>query len=239
MAKKDGKYIVLQVGTSVFTGLVSNDFNFNIDTIDTTSKDSDGHKEYIAGEDDGDFSASALYDPSGTYSLNEIVAAANAKIPVSVTMGGTANGDQYVTCDCVIVSVKWGAPKNGASTVDASFKKTGGIAFGTVSDAVAPVLEAAYINNPTPTVLRLQFSEELDANYKPASSVWTIAGVSKTISSYSISGKNVAITVTVAFASGDAPTIAYTNPGAGGIRDKSGNVLVTFTAEAVTNNVSA
>ncbi len=72
MAVKNGSSILLKIGNATFSGLTDNSFTYNVDTIDVTTKDSNGHKEYIAGEDDGDFSASALYDPTGTYSLQEI-----------------------------------------------------------------------------------------------------------------------------------------------------------------------
>lgn len=133
MAKLDGAKVLLKVGTSVFTGTLSSTFEYSVDTIETTTKDSNGHKEKIAGEDSGTFSVSALYDPAGTYNLTDIFAAAKAKAAVTVVMGGTTAGDETITSSCVITSVSWGASKNEAATVDASFETTGEITPGTVS----------------------------------------------------------------------------------------------------------
>lgn len=132
MAVKNGSVILLKVGTAVFSGLTDNSFNYTVDTIDVTTKDSAGHKEYLAGEDDGDVSASALYDPSFTYSLDDIFTAAKAKAAVTIVFGGTTAGDEIITCSAIITNVSWGAPKNGASTVNASFKKTGDATKSTV-----------------------------------------------------------------------------------------------------------
>lgn len=237
MAKIDGALVLVKIGGVTFTGQLNGTFNYNVDTFETTTKDSNGHKENAAGEDGGTFSVGALYDPSGTYSFKEVFAAAKAKLPVIVVMGRPVAGSDIITANCIINSVSWAHPKNASSTLDVGFITDGEISISVYSDATAPLLEAAYINAATATILRLKFNEELDPNYKPASSVWTIGGVAKTISDYSFSGVYIYITVTVAFGSGDTVTIAYTNPGSGGIRDKSGNVLATFTAESVTNNV--
>lgn len=133
MAVKNGSLILLKVGTATFSGLTDNSFTYNVDTIDVTTKDSAGHKEYIAGEDDGDFSASALYDPTGTYNLNDIFTAAKAKTAVTVLQGGAVSGDETVSSSCIITSVGWTNGKNAASGVSASFKKTGDVTFGTVA----------------------------------------------------------------------------------------------------------
>lgn len=238
MAKVDGAVILLKINDTLLTGLTDNSFAYSVSEIQTTTKDSNGHDESIPGEDNGSLSFNCLYDKAGTYNLADMLGFAKAKTIFQVVMVEDIAGGLVVTANGYLTKVDWTAPKNTASGFSGTIKLTGEITFSTNSDVTAPLLAAAFINNATPTVLRLQFSEDLDPNYKPASSVWTIGGVSKTISSYAISGKNITITVTVAFASGDAPTIAYTNPGSGGIRDKSGNVLATFTAEAVTNNVA-
>lgn len=132
MAKIDGTKILLKIGASTFSGLLDNSFTQTVDTIETTTKDSSGHKEYIGGEDDGDFSASGLYDPSGTYSLQEIFAAQLAKTAVTVLQGGATAGDETISASCIITSVGWTNGKNSASGISAAFKKTGIATFGTV-----------------------------------------------------------------------------------------------------------
>lgn len=234
----DGALVVVKLGGVQVSGLTDNSFSYAVDTFETTTKDSNGHKEYKAGEDGATISFSGLNDPTGTLSGHDLIALAAAKNAVAFVYGATANGSKILTGNAIITKVELTDPKNDAAGVSGELQVTGLITSATLSDAVAPLFESGAVNNASPTIMRLTFSEEFDANYKPASSVFTISP-SKTISSYAIVGNKINITVSVAFGTSDTITIAYTNPGSGGLRDKSGNELATFTAEAVTNNVTA
>jgi len=132
MGAKDGKSAILKIGSTQFTGLLSQDFQYQVDTIDVTSKDSSGHKNFIAGEDGGTMSLSSVYDPSGTYSLGEIFAAASGKTLVALYFGSVTSTEEYISASGIITSVKWGAPKNDKQTVDVDFQLSGLIEFKTV-----------------------------------------------------------------------------------------------------------
>lgn len=242
MAVKCGSLIFIKIGGVVFSGLTSNTLNFTVDTPECTTKDSNNHKEYYACEDGWTIDFEALHDPTGTYNLDEVFATAQAKSAVAVIMGGVVAGDQIASGSGIINSLTWGAPKNDNATVNGSIQGTGALTIGTVTDATAPVLESAWINNASPTVLRLKFSEDLDPAYVVAGTAWNADGSSsgaKTVSSTTISGDKIYLTMQEAYVAGDTVTVAYTAPGgAQDIRDKSGNLLVSFTAEAVTNNVA-
>ena len=237
MSKIDGALILMTVNGTSLVGITDNSFNYTVGTFETTTKDSNRHVEKAGGEDSGSFSFSGLYDPTGSIGLKDLLDLAKAKAAIPIVHGHMVAGGTIASSYGIITSIDWTNPKNEASGFSGTIESTGEITFATYADVTAPVLESAAVNNASPAIIRLTFSEPLDPNYKPASTVWTISP-SKTISSYTIIGNKINITVSVAFGTGDTITIAYTDPGEG-IRDTSGNELATFTAEAVTNNVTA
>lgn len=240
---KDGTLILMKIGGVVLSGLTSNSLAVSVDTAEATTKDSNMHKEYIGTEDDGTMDFEKLYDPTYTYDLSELWAAMMAKTPVAVIHGGIVAGDEIVSANAIITSLNWDAPKAGVSTVSGSLQLTGAKTFGTVADAVSPLLVKAWINNATPTILRLEFDEDLDPAYVVAGTAWSADGSvtgAKTVSATAISGAKVNLTMNEAYGATDVVTVTYTKPGgAQDIRDKSGNEVATITAEAVTNNVTA
>jgi len=242
MSKRDGKVIVVQVDGAVLTGLLTNDLNYDVDMFEVTTKDSNSHKEYQPGEDGGTIGFTALSDPEGDLSFYDVFAIAKAKTLVTVTWGELTAGAKKMTASGYFKSLKEGASKNAAATFDGTIQLTGEIVPGTVVDAIAPVLVSAYVNNATPTVLRLTFSEQLDPAYIVAGTAWSADGSlsgAKTVSSTSISGNKLTITMDEAYVAGDTITVQYTKPGgAQDIRDLSGNQVASFGPEAVTNNIA-
>lgn len=111
-------------------------------------------------------------------------------------------------------------------------------ALSTFIDVTAPTVLSRTIPSggaASGSWLRIRHSEALDPNYVPAPAAFTIAGVAKTIAAVKIEGADVCLRVTVPFVAGNAPTVAYTQPGAGtNLRDLSGNLLASYTATAVT-----
>lgn len=104
-----------------------------------------------------------------------------------------------------------------------------------VADTALPTITARSISAATPDQVKVTFSEEMDATVLPANSAFALASPAKTIKSMKISGNVLTITVTVAYDVGDtAPTLAYTAPAANGLRDRSGNLLASSAATAIT-----
>jgi hypothetical protein len=107
-----------------------------------------------------------------------------------------------------------------------------------VSDTTAPTATAAAVANATPTIVAVTMSEALDAANVPEASAFTVSG--HAVSAVAISGAVVNLTVSTPFVNGEAArTLAYTQPGANGLRDAAGNLAVSFTGRAITNNVAA
>lgn len=105
-------------------------------------------------------------------------------------------------------------------------------------DITPPTQTSASVANASPTVVALVMNEALATGSVPAASAFTVSG--HTVSSVAISGSTVNVTVTPAFANGEAArTLAYTQPGTNGLRDATGNLVVSFTGLAITNNVAA
>jgi hypothetical protein len=234
---KDGLFLLVKIGSSVFSGLTSNSLSYSVDTLEVTTKDSNGHKEYIAGEDGGTIDFEALYDPTYTYSLDEVFAVAKAKALVSVVFGGIVAGDEILSAQGVLTKVDLKADKNSPVTISGSIQLSGEITKSVVTDATVPVLESAGVNNASPTIIRLNLSEKLDPAYVVATTAFTPSG-GKTVTNVAISGNKINLTVNSAYVAGDTITIAYTRPsGAQDLRDLSGNYLASFTAESVTNNI--
>lgn len=108
------------------------------------------------------------------------------------------------------------------------------------TDTTAPTVTAATVTSATPGVVVLTSSEPLDANSVPAASAFTVSG--HTVQSVAIQGSAINLTVTPAFANGEAPrTVAYVQPASGAIRDlaATANLLASFSGLAVSNNVAA
>ena len=114
-------------------------------------------------------------------------------------------------------------------------------------DEVAPELVAtgddAPAVNSAGTSLTLTFDDMLDAMSRPAPGAFTVgygSGSTITVSTVSISGMTVTLTLGSAVRQGETITVAYTKPTSGNvIMDDAGNELESFTATAVTNNSTA
>lgn len=107
------------------------------------------------------------------------------------------------------------------------------------SDTTAPTFSSAQVANASPSVVQITMSESLAASVPPTSAFTiTEGGVTKTVSSVSVSGAIVSVTMSAAFSSGTTIQATYTAPGADPrIKDASGNVTANFGPVTVTNNI--
>lgn len=108
----------------------------------------------------------------------------------------------------------------------------------TAVDTTAPTASSSAVADAAPTVVVITMSEPLDVGFVPATSAFAVSG--HTVSSITISGSTINVTVLEAFANGDAAsTVSYTQPGSNQVRDLAGNLLASFASLAITNNVAA
>jgi uncharacterized repeat protein (TIGR02059 family) len=103
-----------------------------------------------------------------------------------------------------------------------------------------PVYVSSVIQNATPSVLEMTYSMTL-ANIVPATSAFTVRVNSavRSVSSVSISGTKVSLTLSSPVVYGDVVTVAYTRPSANPLQTSSGGQAASITAQSVTNNVAS
>ena len=114
---------------------------------------------------------------------------------------------------------------------------TNNVSSSTVS---IPAYVSSTIQNATPSVLEMTYNLTL-ANIVPSPSAFSVMvkSIARTVSSVSISGTKVLLTLSGPVASGDAVTVAYTKPSTNPLQTSIGGQAVTFSAKTVTNNVSS
>jgi len=102
--------------------------------------------------------------------------------------------------------------------------------------ATAPVLVSATVEDAAPADVILTYDKALDEASTPATTDFILAG--KTISLVVVSGTTVTVTVSVAYEYGDTITISYT-AGDNPIQESiSGIDALSFSDQAVTNNIA-
>jgi uncharacterized repeat protein (TIGR02059 family) len=107
-------------------------------------------------------------------------------------------------------------------------------------DLVAPVLSSAVVSS-VGTQLTLTYGEALSSSNPPASSQFAVtsAGAAVAVSSLSVSGSTVVLTLGAPVELGAVVTVSYTDAAgndANAIQDAAGNDAVSLVAQSVTNN---
>ena len=133
MAVNNGSDVLLKLSGTTVDATTSQEFNWDVDMLDATTKDSDKHKEYIAGEDGGTISIEGKLDETDTNTAMALLTTSQAKVAVAFVHGRTAVGAKTITGNCLLSNVKISSPQNGVQTWSASMQITGNITQGTVS----------------------------------------------------------------------------------------------------------
>ncbi|WP_138495823.1 Ig-like domain-containing protein [Paenibacillus pinistramenti] len=107
------------------------------------------------------------------------------------------------------------------------------------SDSTAPVLQSAAMYSNS--VIRLLYNETLNSsiNLLTSSFAVTVNGQSRTISDAYISGSSVYIVLETGVAVGQVVKLSYTNSGVRTIQDTSGNLAISLSGRAVTNDLES
>jgi uncharacterized repeat protein (TIGR02059 family) len=100
-----------------------------------------------------------------------------------------------------------------------------------------PAYLSSSIENATPSVIGMNYSLSL-ANVIPAISSFTVQvnSLTRNISTVTISGAIVQLTLANAIKFGDVVTVSYTKPGANPIQSTAGIAAISLSANTVTNN---
>lgn len=127
MAVQNGTDVLLQVGGTLINATTNHELNLSVDMIDVTTKDSNGSKEYIAGEDDATITVEGNYDPAATYGWSELFTAITGKAAATLTFGLQESGDSAYRLSGLLMNLTLSGPKNEAGTWSAEFQKSGAI----------------------------------------------------------------------------------------------------------------
>ncbi len=102
----------------------------------------------------------------------------------------------------------------------------------------SPVYQSSVVENASPSRLDITYDLAL-ANVVPAASAFTVRvnSVARTVSSVSVSGTKVSLTLASAVVYGDAVTVAYSRPSSNPLQSVDGGQVQTMAAKQVTNNV--
>ncbi len=103
-----------------------------------------------------------------------------------------------------------------------------------------PAYVSSLIANATPSVLEMTYNMTL-ANIVPAASAFTVSvnSTARTVSSVTVSGTKVSLTLASPVIYGDVVTVAYTKPAANPLQTSAGGQAATISAQNVTNNLAA
>ena len=106
--------------------------------------------------------------------------------------------------------------------------------------ATIPVYTSAVVENSTPSVIDVTYSLTL-ANIVPATSSFNIQvnSVARNVTSVSISGNNIHLTLASAIIFGDIITLSYTKPASNPLQTTTGGQAASISAKSVTNNCLA
>ena len=154
----------------------------------------------------------------------------------------SANTDPEGSSDSMTLTLSGDLPDTGPDDLELIYAKpnTGGITDGTnhlenatvtVADGIAPTVTSA--RAASGTVVTLTLSEDVsDASATPGD--FSLSGVasSPTVSSISVSGKTVTLTLSSAIVTSDLPLLSYTRS-SGFVQDVSNNSLANFSSMTV------
>ncbi len=106
--------------------------------------------------------------------------------------------------------------------------------------AAIPVYTSAVVENSTPSVIDVTYSLTL-ASIVPSASAFSVRvnSVARSVTSVSISGTKIHITLASAIISGDIISLSYTKPASNPVQTASGGQAASFSASSVTNNCLA
>jgi uncharacterized repeat protein (TIGR02059 family) len=103
-----------------------------------------------------------------------------------------------------------------------------------------PVYISSAIENISPSVIELTYNLTL-ANIVPAASAFTVQvnSVARSVTSVSVSGTKVLLTLSSPVAYGNTVTVSYTAPSSSQLQTSAGGLAASVSAQSVTNRINA
>ncbi|RLA19924.1 MAG: hypothetical protein DRQ56_04315 [Gammaproteobacteria bacterium] len=123
----------IYVGTDLIAGSTSSTFSGSNGTIDATSKENDGAKQILLGQQEWSMNHDGHLEFDAAYGLVDLLTAWKAKTTLTLKFSTEVSGDTYLTGDALITSVDLSAEVNGVTAGSVSFEGTGVITIDTVT----------------------------------------------------------------------------------------------------------
>ena len=150
-----------------------------------------------------------------------------------------STSSKVVSLDGSYVDVK-GAKYNGSITLAPYTSAVLMVDPNPSAPPAVPVYSSAAVQDGAPSIVEMTYSLAL-ANIVPAASAFTVQvnSTARTVSSVSVSGTKVLLTLSSPVAYGNTVTVAYTKPSANPLQTSAGGQAATISAQSVTNRVAA
>ena len=150
---------------------------------------------------------------------------------VTLTLASAVTDGQAVTVSYTVPGTN---PVQDAAGNDAAALSNQTVTNNT-PDTTAPTLTTAAVNGAS---LVLTYNEALDTTSTPDTNdyVVRVAGSQRTVSSVTVNGTAVTLTLASAVTDGQAVTVSYTVPGTNPVQDAAGNDAAALSNQTVTNN---
>ena len=105
---------------------------------------------------------------------------------------------------------------------------------------VVPVYVSSAVSNATPSLLEMTYNASL-ANIVPAASAFSVMvnSAARTVSTVTISGAKVQLSLSSPVISGDVVSVAYSSPSTNPLQSSSAGIVASISAMTVTNGVTA
>lgn len=115
----------------------------------------------------------------------------------------------------------------------------GAFEAGSVIVYPVPLYTGSAIQNSTPSLIEMSYNISL-ANVVPPASAFSVIvnSASRAVTSVSVSGNYISLTLSSPVVYGDVVTVAYTKPSSNPLQTPSGVIAESYSAQRVTNNVA-
>lgn len=130
--KMNGNAIGIYIGSTLVTHSLNHTFTVNMSPIDTTTKDSAGDAEHLAGLRNAEFSASFYFAEDATYGYEDLWDAWKAGTTLTVKTSSGVTGDNEYSASAHVTSLSITAEHDGNVSCDASFAVTGAVTKATI-----------------------------------------------------------------------------------------------------------
>ena len=150
-----------------------------------------------------------------------------------------STSNKTVSLDGSYIDVK-GAKYNGSITLAPYTSAVLMVDPNPSAPPAAPVYVSSAIENTAPSVIEMTYNLSL-ANIVPAASAFSVQvnSTARSVSSVSVSGTKVLLTLSSPLAYGNTVTVAYTKPSTNPLQTSAGGQAATISAQSVTNRIAA